>query len=153
MAADASRDRLQLARRAGVLNAALDAADTVEADNSLEKMLAHQMAAMHHATMVLAEQANRRLDRTAGSNLEYHDIDVKMVEAATKLTNAVARSSLAFQQGLLTLQKLRSGNSQRIVVQHVTVREGGQAVVAGEVQAGGGGTKRRRTRGERSQIG
>ena len=41
---DASRDRLELAQEAGALETGLDLADTVAAQNSLEKMLAHQMA-------------------------------------------------------------------------------------------------------------
>jgi hypothetical protein len=38
-----------------------------------------------------------------------------------------------YQQGMLALQRLRTGGTQRIVVQHVTVEDGGRAVVAGEV--------------------
>jgi hypothetical protein len=52
--ADASKSRLDLAHDAGVLESGLDAAETIEARNSLEKMLAHQMAAMHSSTMKLA---------------------------------------------------------------------------------------------------
>jgi hypothetical protein len=43
--ADASKSRLDLAFDAGVLETGLDAAETIEARNSLEKMMAHQMAA------------------------------------------------------------------------------------------------------------
>lgn len=153
VAVDASRDRLELAKRAGVLETALDAADTIEATNSLERMLAHQLAAIHRSTMVLAEQANRRLERMTTSNLSYPDLDAKIVDAATKLTHAMARSSLAFQQGLLTIQKLRSGNSQRIIVQHVTVKEGGQAVVAAEIPSGGLKPMQKRAIRTRSQNG
>ena len=46
--ADASKSRLDLAFDAGVLEIGLDAAETIEARNSLEKMMAHQMAAQHH---------------------------------------------------------------------------------------------------------
>jgi hypothetical protein len=45
VAADASRDRLDLAEQAKVLGLGLDIADTIGAENSLERMLAHQMAA------------------------------------------------------------------------------------------------------------
>ena len=41
--ADASKSRLDLAFDAGVLETGLDAAETIEARNSLEKMMAHQM--------------------------------------------------------------------------------------------------------------
>ena len=36
-----------------------------------------------------------------------------------------------FESGMLTLQRLRSGGEQRILVQHVKVDNGGQAIVAG----------------------
>jgi hypothetical protein len=44
---DASEHRAAVATRAGVLSPALDAAVTVGARNSIEKMLAHQIAAVH----------------------------------------------------------------------------------------------------------
>jgi hypothetical protein len=51
---DASRDRLALASGAGVLELALDASDTIDPKNSLEKMLAHQMAVLHRQMMRLS---------------------------------------------------------------------------------------------------
>lgn len=123
--------------------AALDGqkASQWDAQNSMEKMLAHQMAAVHKVTMILAAEADLRHQRLASSNLGYSDQDLKTVEAFTKLTGAMARSSVAFQDGLLALQKLRSCGSQRIVVQHVTVSDGGQAVVTGEMKTEGGGQR------------
>jgi hypothetical protein len=56
-----------------------------------------------------------------------------------RLTNAGARMMQAYQELLLTLQKLRTGGKQTVVVQHVRV-SGGQAVIAGNVKAGTGGT-------------
>ena len=53
IAVDASRHRVSLAREAGVVALALDAAETVQAANSMEKMLAHQIAATHKAGMDL----------------------------------------------------------------------------------------------------
>ena len=41
------------------------------------------------------------------------------------------------------LKKYRSSGEQNIKVQHVTVNEGGQAIV-GNVQAGGGGYEKKR---------
>ena len=43
-----------------------------------------------------------------------------------------------FQQGLVTVQRLRSGGQQVVTVQHVQVNQGGQAIVAGKMKAGGG---------------
>src|SRR4051812_10782873 len=51
LAIDASRQRMELAGKAKVLELGLDAAATIKATNSREKMLAHQMAAAHTAAM------------------------------------------------------------------------------------------------------
>ena len=48
-----------------------------------------------------------------------------------------ARVLVAFAQGALALDRLRNGNRQTVQVQHVTVENGGQAVVAGTVAPGG----------------
>jgi hypothetical protein len=50
-----------------------------------------------------------------------------------RLVGAITRLQATFQDGALTLQKLRTGGKQTVVVQHVNVRQGGQAVVAGQV--------------------
>jgi hypothetical protein len=57
-AADASLERLRLAADAGMLTLATDMAETVNASNSAERALAHQMAAAHRLAMVLLAQAN-----------------------------------------------------------------------------------------------
>lgn len=51
--------------------------------------------------------------------------------AAARLMDSVTRTAL-------TLDRLRHGSRQQVVVQHVSVRDGGQAVVAGSVAPGGG---------------
>jgi len=48
---DASEHRAAVATRAGVLSSALDVAVSAGAKNSIEKMLYHQMAAVHMAGM------------------------------------------------------------------------------------------------------
>ena len=118
---DASEQRMEAAADAGVLEAAVDAAESARAGNSLEKMLCHQMAAAHHAAMRLMARG----------------IDPRMppVEMA-RLTNAAARMMDAYQAAFLTLQKIRTGGKQTVVVQHVQVSDGGQAVIAGRMKAG-----------------
>ena len=59
----------------------------------------------------------------------------------TRLAGATARMMTAFQQGLVTLQRLRTGGQQVVTVQHVEVRDGGQAIVAGRMKAGGAGKR------------
>ncbi len=65
---------------------------------------------------------------------------VLSIEAA-RLLNASSRTMDTYQHALLTLERMRNGGKQTVVVQHVTVADGGQAVVAGQVKAG---AKRRR---------
>jgi len=116
----ASEERMEAALKAGVLETALDAAETARASNSIEKMLAHQMAAAHNLAMNLVTQIN---DQMAPAD-------------AGRLTNAAARMMQAFQSGVLTLHKIRTGGKQVVVVQHVDVSSGGQALVAGNMNAG-----------------
>jgi hypothetical protein len=57
--AEASSDRLALASQAGSLSLALDAADTIQAQDGLEKMLVHQMAALHYGMMRATARMNK----------------------------------------------------------------------------------------------
>jgi len=130
------------------LETALDAAESIEACNSLEKMLAHQLAATHRSSMKISAETNRMVDYLAnvrGEERERTNIQV------TRLAGAQARLTMAFQHGILAVQRLRSGGTQRVIVQHVSVNQGGQAVVAGEVSAhvatNPGGGRGQRTRG------
>ncbi|MGH1570273.1 hypothetical protein ACRAWG_05910 [Methylobacterium sp. P31] len=129
VAADASRDRLDLAKNAGALELALDTADTIQAADSLERMLAHQLAATHVAAMKTAALMGKQLDiadRTYGTANQAANIE------AVRLAGAMARLNGSFQAGLQTLQKVRSGGRQLVVVQHNVVQPGGQAVIGGQ---------------------
>ena len=92
---------------------ALDAANSIHASNSLERMLTHQMAAPHKLPMEVMGQVS------------YHE----GAASQAKRLNAAARCMAVYQQGLLTLQKVRRNGPQRIMVQYVNVSNGGQAVV------------------------
>ena len=126
IAVDASEQRLEAAADAGVLEAAVDAAESARAGNSLEKMLCHQMAAAHHTAMKLMARGT--------------DTRLPPVEVA-RLTNAAARLMQVYQEALLALFKIRPGGKQVVVVQHVEVSGRGQAVIAGNMKAGGGGQR------------
>jgi len=109
---EVSIQRTELADRAGVFEMAIEAASSVKAKNSVEQMLSHQMAAAHkHALRLLAEA-----EREKG-----HDW-------ATKKATTAARLMDAFAKAALTLQRLQTGASQVVQVQHVQVN-GGQAVI------------------------
>ena len=107
----------------------IDAAESIGAANSLEKMLAHQMAVAHEAALRLI---NRALSYDAGGR----EMRVGDSVEACRLSNAAARLMSAFNDGVATLHRLRTGGNQTVTVQHVTVAPGGQAVI-GNVQTGG----------------
>ncbi len=133
VAADASEARTQRAAELGVLELAVDAAESVGAQNAIEKMLAHQLAAAHDSSMQLLKRA--------------FDPKNPPVEVA-RLTNAASRLMQVYHEGLLALHRIRSGGRQVIRVEKMLVTHGGQAVVGsfsrgargkeGEVDGDGG---------------
>lgn len=124
----ASDKRLRAAKDAGVLETAVDATRSAQASNSLDRMLCHQMAAAHFQAMRLLVLSQN--DRLA-------PVDV------ARYTNAASRLMDVYQAACLALQKLKTRGQQRVIVQHVYVGDGGQAVVAGSVRRG----SRRKRRG------
>ena len=135
VAAAASRDRLDLLHESGCLEAGLDAADTIKAENSVEQMLSHQMAAGHRAAMKLMHHLDRAMERMS---VLKEDPRAQANIEAMRLVSGISRLMTTSQQGALTLQKLKTGGKQHVVVQHVNVESGGQAIVAGAVGPGGG---------------
>ena len=90
-----------------------------------EALLAAQMAVIHNATMAAA----RRLS---------HVETIAQQDSASTMLNKLART---FASQVEALKKYRSGGEQTIKVQHVTVNEGGQAIVGNFSQGGGGAGK------------
>ncbi|TGN50059.1 hypothetical protein E4L95_17810 [Paracoccus liaowanqingii] len=130
-AARASQDRLELAGAVGVLPLAADMADTVNAANSVERALAHQMAAAHATAMRFAAQAKTELDAHARNPLSDRP---RSVEAA-RMAATSARLMDAFTRSALALDRLKNGGQQVVVVKHqqnTVVQEGGKAVVVAE---------------------
>jgi hypothetical protein len=137
-----------LARNSGALDIALDLADTIGAQNSMEKMLAHQMAAAHRGAMNLMGQ----LEKLTQASATYPDrlaTDDGATVRAARLANSAARLMACFQQGMTTLHQVRRDGRQEVHVLHqnVQVNDGGKAVVAG--QAGGQGRAVRGRGGQR----
>jgi hypothetical protein len=108
---------------------AIDTAESIDAENGLEKMLAHQLAVTHEAALRLMDRA---LSYEAGGRSMREGDSIE----ACRLANSAARLMSAFQDGIATLQRMRTGGNQTVTVQHVNVASGGQAVV-GNVQTGG----------------
>jgi len=140
--ASAERTELLLQDSVDVTAMAIDAADSIDAENSLEKMLAHQMALAHKAGFQLADKALRLADHVH-DHRDPKSLQIYTTEAA-RLMNSSARMMKAFHDGLTTLAKIRTGGNQTMTVQHVHVSEGGQAVI-GNVSDGG------RKRGEKEK--
>jgi hypothetical protein len=105
------------------LNFMLSVVAGISPRDETEALLAAQMAAIHNATMVAA----RRLS---------HVETIPQQDSASTMLNKLART---FASQVEALKKYRSAGEQTIKVQHVTVNDGGQAIV-GNVSQGGGGT-------------
>jgi hypothetical protein len=110
---DASAHRLELLERLGLNCAAmaLNAADSIQAGNSLEKMAAHQLAVAHKTALMLIDKAT------------FAQVTVDK----TALLNAACRMMDSYQRGMLRMQKING--EQAITMQVVTVTDGGQAIV------------------------
>ena len=94
----------------------------IEPKDQIEAMLASQMAAVHLATMTFA----RRL---------AHVENIPQQDSAERAFNKLART---FATQVEALKKYRTGGQQQVTVKHVTVNDGGQAIV-GNVSHGGPG--------------
>src|SRR5262249_16169196 len=68
VSASARHERLGLANEGGSVGLALDVADSIQAQDSLEKMLVHQMAVLHRGMMRAATRMNEELYSAAGSD-------------------------------------------------------------------------------------
>ena len=146
VAADASRERLELLEQAGALTAGLDTADSIDARDSLERMLAHQLATLHASTMKMAVQMNRGLERMEANAASPERRAAANIETC-RLAGAMSRLSTTYQTGLATMQRLRSGGKQTYIFQHNHVTDGGQAVIGGTVEGGRGSRTRGKGRG------
>ena len=104
------------------LNFMLSVVKSIEPKDEVEAMIAAQMAAVHMATMTFT----RRLT---------HVETIPQQDSATNAFNKLART---FAVQMDALKRYRSSGEQTIKVQHVTVNDGGQAIV-GNVEQGGGG--------------
>jgi hypothetical protein len=93
----------------------------IEPSDEVEAMLAAQMAAVHSATMTFARRLN-------------HVDTLPQQDSAERAFNKMART---FAAQVEALKRYRSRGEQTVRVEHVTVNEGGQAIV-GNVSNGEG---------------
>jgi porphobilinogen deaminase len=124
-AVDASEERVSLLLEAGALEIGIDAATSIQARNSFEKMLAHQMAVCHTNGMKLMAEA-----------MAAHPGDLTAQSLQIKKINLAARLMDSFQKGMDTLTRTRTAGRQTIVVKQVHVT-GGQNIISDQVTTGG----------------
>ena len=105
-------------------NAALAAIDAIRPAEEIEAMLAVQMVATHETAMDMLIRAKQA--EMMPTLQECGSLAVKLLRTYAAQVEALAR--------------LRRGGEQRIIVQHVNVNEGGQAIV-GAVNHPGGSEK------------
>ena len=107
------------------LNFLLAVVKGIEPRDQIEALLAAQMAATHAATMTFA----RRL---------AHVENIPQQDSAERAFNKLART---FTAQVEALKRYRSAGEQTVRVEHVTVNDGGQAIV-GNVTHGGAAPKK-----------
>jgi hypothetical protein len=90
----------------------------IEPRDQIETMLAAQMAAIHNAIMTFT----RRL-----ASVE----SIPQQDSAERALNKLART---FVNQMEALKRYRTGGEQKVTVQHVSVSEGGQAIVGNVTQ-------------------
>jgi len=90
----------------------------IQPRDQVEVMLAAQMAAVHMATMTSAQQLAHV------ENIPQHD-------SAERAFNKLSRT---FAMQMEALKRYRTGGEQKVTVQHVSVSEGGQAIVGNVTQ-------------------
>lgn len=111
------------------LNFMISVIKGVEPRDQLETLLAAQMAVTHMLTMTFGQRLNNV------DNLPQQD-------SAASAFNKLARTFFAQVE---TLKRYRSSGEQRVTVQHVSVGEGGQAVVGLVNHRGEGSSEKVRT--------
>jgi hypothetical protein len=104
------------------LNFMLSIIKGIKPRDQLEAMLGAQMAAVHMATMTLG----RRL-----ANVE----NLPQQDSAERAFNKLTRT---FVSQMEALKRYRTGGEQKVTVQHVSVSDGGQAIVGNVTQSSRG---------------
>jgi hypothetical protein len=118
-ALDSSYMRGQMLEANHVTALGIDVSNTIGADNTVEKLLSHQLALAHKIAFEQAHKAQRERDPV---------IELRRLQVSARMMSTA-------QEAAVTLQKLKTSGPQSVVVQHVHVESGGQAVV-GNVQSG-----------------
>jgi hypothetical protein len=109
LAHTSSTQRMELVAGADALSLALDAANSIKAGDTVEKMLMHQAAAAHRLAMRFVAKADHQLGQIDGWNPKAWP--AHSVEAA-RLAHAAGKLMGAFSDTVLTVQRRRNGASR-----------------------------------------
>lgn len=96
----------------------------IKPKDTIEAMLATQMLAIHNATMRNLTRANGLL-----SSRSY-----KEIELGSKAFNVANKLARTYTMQMEALQRYRGKGQQKMVIEHVNVNSGGQAII-GNVEA------------------
>ena len=130
---EASLDRIDLVARAKADSLALDLAESVNAQDSTEKLFSHRQAVAHSFGMKLIEMAHQQMSPIWSA----------------RLGNVAMRCFDTANDTALKLARLRNGGSQTVEVRYVNVAAGGQAIVGNVMQ---GGRRRSQSKGARRRT-
>lgn len=113
--------------QAKALNQAMPLLLAIKPENEVETMLAAQMIGIHTMSMTMMRRAM---------------LSDQTIDGVNSNINRVTKLSRTFIGLLEALNKHRGKGKQKITVEHVTVNEGGQAIV-GNVKHGGRDEKKK----------
>jgi hypothetical protein len=107
------------------LNRTMAILNGIQPQDEIEAMLAVQMIGVHNIAMDFIGKATR----------------TERVDFMSTYMNGATKSLRTFVAQMEALKKYRTGGQQKMIVEHVHVNEGGQAIV-GTVNQGGGGNNK-----------
>ena len=102
-----------------MLDNTLVAISDIKPKDTIEAMLATQMLAIHNATMRNLTRANGLL-----SSRSY-----KEIELGSKAFNVANKLARTYTMQMEALQRYRGKGQQKMVIEHVNVNSGGQAII------------------------
>ena len=111
------------------LNFMISVVKGIQPRDQLETMLAAQMAAVHSLTM----------------NMAYRLKGIFTLPQLDSMGRAMNKLARTFAGHLEALKRYRSTGEQKVTVEHVTVNQGGQAIVGNVAHRGEGSSKKPET--------
>jgi len=106
-------------RQQQMLNDTLVCIGDIKPKDSIEAMLATQMLAIHNAAMKNLTRANRLLNSRV----------YKEIELGSKAFNVANKLARTYTMQMEALQRYRGKGQQKMVIEHVNVNSGGQAII------------------------